>query len=100
MARVIAYCAGCDSEVALDLEASDPGTLSSRQVHCLHDEVCRPRDCVLARVPEDRWLDYLEFLPEGASEGHERGLEESSRIVEMGRRASLARETRRWILWR
>ncbi|HKK08031.1 MAG TPA: hypothetical protein VKA44_04035 [Gemmatimonadota bacterium] len=100
MARVLAYCAGCDSEVAIDLEDSAPGTITSRQVHCLHEEVCRPRDCVLARVPEDRWLDYLEFLPEGTGPGGERGLEASSRIVEMGRRASLAREIRRWILWR
>jgi hypothetical protein len=99
MARVLAYCAGCDSEVEVDLEAVQPGPLSADALYCPHDDLCRPRDCVLARVPEDRWLDYLEFLPGERKSGEASTLEESGRIVEMGRRVSLAREIRRWILW-
>jgi len=100
MARVTAYCSGCDSEITIDLDASNPGAILPDQVHCGDREMCRPRDCVLARVPEDRWTEYLEFLPGAPGRGSERGLEESSRLVELGRRTSLAREIRRWILWR
>lgn len=99
MAKVLAYCSGCDSEVAVDLDPSNPGPLTSDRIHCAHGELCRPRDCVLARVPEDQWLHYLEFLPSGVAPDRVRTLEESGRLVEMGRRASLAREVRRWILW-
>ncbi len=99
MARVLAYCAGCDSEVEVDVPATEAASLTSDLVHCPHDEVCRPRDCFLARIPEDRWRDYLEFLPGEAGSERARGLEESERLVEMSRRASLAREIRRWILW-
>jgi hypothetical protein len=99
MARVLAYCAGCDSEIEVEVSDAEPERLTREQLNCPHEELCRPRDCVLARVPEDQWSRYLEFLPGEAGSDRVSGLEESSRMVEMGRRLSLAREVRRWILW-
>lgn len=98
-----AYCSACDAEVDVRIGPGGPGRIELRDLACPHDELCGEEHCVLARPGGPPLREMLEFLPsEGGverSRSGSGGLEEAGRRVEETRRASLAREMRRFREW-
>ena len=98
MTTVHAYCSACDTEIAVRIPAEGLDALAPGDLDCPHDSLCGGPACVLEK--EGTALrEALEFLPGGAGGGASRKADAASNLVEGGRRASLAREIRRWRLW-
>ena len=98
MTTLRAYCSACDTQIAVRVPPDGIDHLGRRDLDCPHGALCGGPGCVLetADVP---LRDALEFLPRGAGGASPRRMDAASRLVESGRRASLAREIRRWRLW-
>lgn len=96
-----AYCVPCDMLVEVTLDG-DTEQLAAGDVLCpAQGEACRPGSCLLARLSPTQVAKQLDFLPPSGRPGSGRGFREASRLVELARRRSLAREAgrlRRW--WR
>lgn len=97
MTTVRAYCSACDTEIAVRIPPEGPDALAPGDLACPHGPLCGGPACVLENDGPLR--DALEFLPAGTGAGSPRGLDAASKLVEGGRRASLAREIRRWRVW-
>lgn len=99
MTTYAAYCAPCDMLVDVELDDGQE-ELTAENVSCpaLGDS-CRPAACLLGRISPAQLRDQLEFVPVPSDEGSDRGFEEASRMVERGRRRSMAREAERLRSW-
>lgn len=98
MATISAYCSACDTEIEVRIPRQGLSELELRHVDCPHADVCEPAGCVLSGEGAPL-RDSLEWLPPEGASREPRGLEGASRLVELARRSSFAREIRRWRRW-
>lgn len=98
MPTVRAYCTACDTEIQVRIPDEGLDVLELGDLDCPHAELCGTEACVLGEAsPSLR--EFLDFLPPGEGSQRTRDLKGATRLVEDARRASMAREIRRWRQW-
>lgn len=91
-----AYCTACGTRVIVTLDAPPDGPIDLSDVDCLDKVVsCEKMECPLVDITPANLPDRLEFLPPELRGGRERGLDESSDLVEKARATSVRLQAER-----